>query len=279
MQVAFASPCACASLNVHSNASHVTKIAVAGATGGVGRLLCAQLVERGVHITALARNAPRARNVLPAAVHIFELEHLESDEGNALDGIDALALCVGTTAFPTRAWARGNTPRAVDVDFVRRLTNAAEKYSSSLRKIVLLSSIGTSRGAQFPFSILNLFGVLDAKREGEHIVRSMAKKCAIQYAIIRPGNLVGQPHTNIGSISLREDPAMEQVLLRTGDVGTGQLSRRAAADALAATLLWKGTDNLEFSIVQQKGKRPSHDEWERRLYQVAVGKSENAVCA
>lgn len=41
----------------------------------------------------------------------------------------------------------------------------------SLKRFVLLSSVGVTRADKFPFVILNAFGVLDAKAKGEAAVR------------------------------------------------------------------------------------------------------------
>ncbi len=64
--------------------------------------------------------------------------------------------------------------------------------------MTLLSSIGVERQSQFPFSILNLFGVLDAKLESERIFAKKAKEIGSKTIIIRPGRLVGAPFTNSG---------------------------------------------------------------------------------
>jgi hypothetical protein len=43
-----------------------------------------------------------------------------------------------------------------------------------VKKVVFLSSVGVLRTKQLPYSILNAFGVLDAKRDSEDLLRQMA---------------------------------------------------------------------------------------------------------
>ena len=64
--------------------------------------------------------------------------------------------------------------------------------------MTLLSSIGVERQSKFPFLILNLFGVLDAKLESEKIFAKRVKEIGSKSIIVRPGRLVGAPFTNTG---------------------------------------------------------------------------------
>lgn len=43
--------------------------------------------------------------------------------------------------------------------------------AKQVKKVVFLSSVGTLRSTQLPFSILNLAGVLDAKRDSEEAIK------------------------------------------------------------------------------------------------------------
>jgi putative NADH-flavin reductase len=100
-------------------------VLVVGATGGTGRQLVTQALDRGLHVTALARNPavlgidhPRLRvvggNVLDAAV---------IDE--TMRGHDAVLLALGHKRFfrPTRILSEGthNLLRAMERHGVRRL--------------------------------------------------------------------------------------------------------------------------------------------------------------
>ena len=61
----------------------------------------------------------------------------------------------------------------------------------------MVTSVGVERTGEMPFLVLNLFGVLDAKKAGEKAVEGAAAKGGFDYAVIRPGRLVGGPFTNL----------------------------------------------------------------------------------
>jgi uncharacterized protein YbjT (DUF2867 family) len=117
--------------------------------------------------------------------------------------VSAVVISVGTTAFPTTKWAGGNTPQAIDKDAVQRIAKAAQ-MSPGMKKIVLVTSVGVERTKEMPFLILNLFGVLDAKKSGEKAVKSAAGEAGFDYAIVRPGRLVGGPYTNLDLAKLMQ---------------------------------------------------------------------------
>lgn len=231
-------------------------IAVAGATGGVGRLVVSHLLADGHEVRALVRDVPRATAALPPGVLVAPVA-----DSAALADVEVLVIATGTTAFPTRAWRGGNTPAVVDDAGVRRLVYAAE----GLRRVVLLSSIGVLRVGVFPFSVLNLFGVLDAKRRGEEHLRAAAREKGFAYSIVRPGRLVGAPHTNPGALKREPHNAVLDVCVSRGDVGKGNLSRGAAADAVIASIDWPGDVDLEFSAIHVPGAAPQPDMWRKKL--------------
>ena len=101
------------------------------------------------------------------------------------EGLDAVVCCTGTTAFPSARWEGDNGPRQTDEVGVRNLVAAVQSASPSLRRFVLVSSIGVTRTGQFPFLILNAFGVLNAKAAGEKSLRDSG----MPYTILRPGRL------------------------------------------------------------------------------------------
>jgi uncharacterized protein YbjT (DUF2867 family) len=82
-------------------------------------------------------------------------------------------------------WKGGNTPEAIDKIAVARIAKAAAKGKST-KKVVLLTSIGVDRTKQMPFLILNLFGVLDAKKSGEDAMKAASTEGDFDYVIIRP---------------------------------------------------------------------------------------------
>jgi len=85
-----------------------------------------------------------------------------------------------------------------------------------------------------PFKILNLFGVLDAKRTGEDALKASAIANGVDYVILRPGRLVGGPFTNLDVARLlqTEGGADNGVDVAVGDNLLGDCKRDAAAEAI-----------------------------------------------
>lgn len=264
---------------------------VAGATGGVGRLVIDRLLAATIAssddidpssrpalpittIRALVRDEQRARSILPISNSNLSLYQLSTspsssssdDLKNALKGAAALIVCTGTTAFPTRAWRGGNTPKYIDDQFVHSLTTAVD--TQHIQRVVLASSIGTGNPSRFPFVILNLFGVLDAKKRGEQHVRTNAERLGHAYSIVRVGRLVGEPQTNVGMLRTEPDPNWKDIVVARGDNVAGDLSRETAADAIVFATRWTLKKNLDFSVVHALGCSPPAAKWERMLQSV-----------
>ncbi|CAN0158268.1 unnamed protein product [Discosporangium mesarthrocarpum] len=156
-------------------------VVVVGATGGVGRLVTESLVATDLFkVRGVVRDLEKAEETLGG------IKGLELVEGDILrrESLDAamkdascVVACTGTTAFPSGRWAGGNTPDAVDnlavINMLEAATDPANHAEGApLKRFVLLSSVGVGRRGSFPFSILNTFGVLDAKAKGEEAVRT-----------------------------------------------------------------------------------------------------------
>ena len=141
------------------------KVLVFGGTGGVGQLVARKLLARrgeggkdkayGVRVAA--RDANRARELLTPPVDeipeggggggtmdVVRLDLVGDDENSrstddemraAMEGAAAIVISVGTTAFPTKRWAGGNTPRAIDSEAVGRIARIASGVPT-LRRMV-----------------------------------------------------------------------------------------------------------------------------------------------
>lgn len=262
------------SFTLQPNCCH---IAVAGATGGVGRILVSRLLRGGKKVRALVRDKKSAQIVLPSEVDICEIGNLFDANAHAiskaLHKANVLAICTGTTAFPTNAWRNGNTPQAVDATGVHNLLRGLD--DNFIQRIVYISSIGTKRTNKWPFNVLNLFGTLNAKQQGEMFVKEAAKQFNCAHAIIRPGRLVGEPHTNVGMLRSDDDSVQQNVCLYPGDQGLGDVSRAAVAEAVYATICSSSTANYDFSVIQTTGEWPNASVWEEKLRHVQVSEDIN----
>jgi nucleoside-diphosphate-sugar epimerase len=266
-------------------------ILVVGGTGGVGQLVTQRLLQAGYTVRVASRNPERARTTLSL------VGHQEEDNGNdnsnnqqkdklevvqldlvpettsvldqqlsvALQGVAGVVISVGTTAFPTLKWRGGNTPQAIDADAVTRIVQAATTTTTKMKRIVLVTSVGVERTNEMPFTILNLFGVLDAKRTGEHALR---KACAdsqpnkVDFVIVRPGRLVGGPFTNydVARLLQLQGGAENGVDVAIGDSLLGDCKRDACAAAIVEAVRQPAATNIIFSLVSNTEKEALTDE-------------------
>lgn len=242
-------------------------VVVVGGTGGVGQLVTKKLASRGdLTVKATSRSKQKGIDLIDDdAVEVVALDLVNDDEATInkiIEGANALVISVGTTAFPTQRWAGGNTPEAVDKVAVSRIATAASSVPS-MKKIVLVTSVGVDRTKEMPFLILNLFGVLDAKKSGEDAVKKAATDGGFEYAIVRPGRLVGGPFTNLDIAKLLkvEGGAENGVDVAQGDSLLGDCKRDACAEAIVQCLVNDACTNVEFSLASNDEKALSDEQW------------------
>ncbi|MBD2268177.1 SDR family oxidoreductase [Anabaena sp. FACHB-1391] len=256
-------------------------ILVVGSTGGVGQLVVSKLLEKGLPIRILTRNAEKANKMFNDQVEIAIGDIREPDSLTAaMTNITSIICCTGTTAFPSSRWEFNqnpniielgitlfnplfledkakNTPTKVDNQGVTNLISSAPK---NLNRFVFVSSCGILRKHQFPFNILNLFGVLDAKEKGEQAIINSG----IPYTIIRPGRLIDGPYTSydLNTLLKATTAGKLNVVFKTGDIITGDSSRIDVAAACVESLFHQSAVNKVFEIVNQ-GNRPDTIDWEK----------------
>ena len=244
-------------------------VLVVGGTGGVGQLVTSKLLP-DYQVRVTSRDKERGEETIGTNeiknLQVMEFDLISGSDAQlqeALQGVSALVISVGTTAFPTMKWRGGNTPEAIDKVAVERLAEAASKIDS-VKRIVLLTSVGVDRTDEMPFVVLNLFGVLDAKKAGEEAVKATAaKNPKIDYAIVRPGRLVGGPFTNLDVARLMqiEGGAENGVDVAAGDALLGDCKRDACAEAVVQCLVNAACQNVEFSIVSNDDKALNEQQW------------------
>ena len=161
-------------------------ILIIGATGGTGRELVTQALERGYRVTALARH--------PAVVQVNN-ERLRVVQGDVLDysslesavkGHDAVLCALGHKQFfrPTRILSEGtsNLLRAMTAHHVRRLVcETALGIGSSAGRMGLYYTF-------FVLPIILPFYFWDKTRQEQAIAASLA-----DWVIVRPGALTNGP--------------------------------------------------------------------------------------
>jgi uncharacterized protein YbjT (DUF2867 family) len=249
--------------------SDLDKILVAGATGGVGQLVVAKLLAKNLSVRALTRSKAKAESMFDGRVELVEGDILKPDTlTQATDGISYIICCTGTTAFPSLRWdfanlfQPANNPEAVDGTGVKNLVMAAPK---DLKRFVFISSCGVLRKDQFPFNLLNAFGVLDAKLTGEKAITA----ANLPYTIIRPGRLIDGPYTSydLNTLLRAKTDGKKAVVIAKGDNLNGDASRIDVANACVESLFYDTTVNQDFSIINS-GDRPNDINWEELFRQL-----------
>ena len=158
------------------------RILIVGATGGTGRQLVAQALERDYIVTALVRN-PSRLNIDHPQLTIIQGNVLNPDSIDAaMDGQDAVVSALGHKRFfyPTRILSEGT----------RNILNAMETHG--VRRLVCESSLGIGDSAGrmgiyftfFTIPVVLPFYFWDKTRQERHIAESGA-----DWIIVRPGIL------------------------------------------------------------------------------------------
>ncbi|CAN4123198.1 unnamed protein product [Withania somnifera] len=129
-------------------------VLVVGGSGGVGQIVVASLLNRNVKLRLILRD-PEKATTLFGEQDEEKLQVWKGDtrspsgiDPSVFEGVTHVICCTGTTAFPSRRWDGDNTPERVDWDGVRNLVSALPK---SLKRIVLVSSIGVTKFNELPW--------------------------------------------------------------------------------------------------------------------------------
>jgi uncharacterized protein YbjT (DUF2867 family) len=244
-------------------------VLVAGATGGVGQLVVAKLLENNMSVRALTRNKDKASQMFDNRVEIAIGDICDRNTLTpATQGITQIICCTGTTAFPSLRWdfsnlfQAKNTPEEVDGEGVKNLVAVAPQ---DLKRFVFISSSGVLRKDSFPFNILNAFGVLDAKLRGEMAIQASG----LPYTIIRPGRLIDGPYTSydLNTLLRAKTDGKKAVVIERGDSLNGEASRIDVANACVQCLNYETTINRVFSIINS-GERSPAINWQRLFAQI-----------
>lgn len=241
-------------------------VLVVGGTGGVGQLVVARLLDRGVRTRALVRDPEKAETLFgkqdsdKLQILTGDTRHPEELNASVFEGVTDVICCTGTTAFPSKRWDGDNTPERTDWDGIRNLVAA---LPSSVKRFVLVSSVGVTKFNKLPWSIMNLFGVLKFKKMGEDFLQSSG----IAFTIIRPGRLTDGPYTSYDLNTLLKATAgtRRAVLIGQGDELVGEASRIDVAEACIQALYLECTIGQTYEINSVEGVGPGTDpkKWEK----------------
>lgn len=158
------------------------RVLIIGGTGGTGRKLVEQALERGYAVTALVRN-PSGLPIRHEHLTIMKGDILDaSSVGEAVQGQDAVVSALGHRRFlgPTRILSEGtrNVLRAMDTHGVPRLiTETSLGVGDSAGRMGLLYTL-------FVIPVILPFYFWDKARQERLIAAS-----SVEWVIVRPGAL------------------------------------------------------------------------------------------
>lgn len=159
-----------------------TRILIVGATGGTGRRLVAQALERGFWVTALARNPSKLR---------LEHQRLAVVQGNVLDSDSIETAMRGQEAvLSALGHKRYFYPTRIQSDGTMNVLRAMERHG--VRRFVCMSSLGIGDSAGrlgliytfFVIPVILPFYFWDKTRQEKAIAAS-----GVDWTIVRPGAL------------------------------------------------------------------------------------------
>ncbi|CAM0873226.1 unnamed protein product [Alopecurus aequalis] len=236
-------------------------VLVVGGTGGVGQLVVASLLTRKIKTRLLLRNPEKAVSLFgkqdESLLQVYEADtrNVDAFSPEMFEGVTHVICTTGTTAFPSKRWDGDNTPERVDWDGVRNFVSAMPQ---TIKRLVLVSSIGVTKYNEIPWSIMNLFGVLKYKKMAEDFVRNSG----IPFTIIRPGRLTDGPYTSYDLNTLLKATAGERraVEIGQGDKLVGEASRLVVAEACIQALDIESTQGQAYEISSVKGEGPGNDQ-------------------
>lgn len=235
-------------------------ILVVGGSGGVGQLIVASLLSRNIKSRLLLRDPEKATTLFgkqdegKLQVRKGDTRNPEDLDPSIFEGVTHVICCTGTTAFPSKRWDADNTPERVDWEGVRNLVSVIPQ---SVKRVVLVSSVGVTKFNELPWNIMNLFGVLKYKKMGEDFLCNSG----LPYTIIRPGRLTDGPYTSYDLNTLLKATAGQRraVLIGQGDKLAGEVSRLVVAEACIQALDIDLTRGKIFEINSVEGEGPDND--------------------
>ena len=194
------------------------RIAIIGASRGIGAELLKAAVEKGHEVTALVRDSAKLNASVPG-LKIIKGDILDlSSVASAIVGQEAICVCIGIS--PTR--------KPVDV-FSRGIQNIlAAIGKDSNQKLILITGIGAGdskgHGGFFYDRIINplLLGTSYADKDR---AESILKASNVEWLIVRPGFLTNGSRTG-----------KYRVIENLSGVTAGKISRADVADFILKQL-------------------------------------------
>jgi len=198
-------------------------VLVVGGTGRTGRLIAARLVERGVSVRALVRDAARGLEVLPPDVtqYVGDVRRSETLK-EPIAGARAVVIATCSSGAES-----GNDAESVDYYGTSNLIEQAA--AAGVEWVMFISTIHATRPEHYqdvePTS-------LGWKARAEEVVRSSD----VPYCIVRPGWLT-------------DDAGGDPLAVSQGDTTEGRISRADLADVCTHLLFHRAAVGKTFEVI------------------------------
>jgi putative NADH-flavin reductase len=215
------------SVSGEANRRQITRVLIVGATGGTGRQLVAQALERGHSVTAFARD-PSKLHVQHPQLTILQGDVLDyASVETAVRGHDAVLSALGHKRFfyPTRILSEGtrNIVRAMEAHTVPRFVcETALGIGNSAGRMGLYYTL-------FVVPVILPFYFWDKARQERLIASS-----SLEWVIVRPGALTNGEKRGSVRHGRRVGSFLRTVRISRADVADFMLNQMADATYLRA---------------------------------------------
>lgn len=167
----------------------MTRVAVVGGHGQIGRQLCQVLSARGHQAVAIGRRSDVAAEL--RAEYGVETRFLDIEESTAADFAVVFTGC-DAVVFTAGGGPDGNKERKRTVDLNGTLSSIAAAEQLGIPRFVQVSAMGVDAPADPALG--GVWGAyVAAKRDSDHAVRSSS----LDWTILRPGRLTDTPPTPV----------------------------------------------------------------------------------
>ncbi|MBT6094864.1 MAG: SDR family oxidoreductase [Rhodospirillaceae bacterium] len=186
------------------------KIIVFGATGSIGHLVVARLLEDGHCVTAFARNPGKLGINNPNLTLIAGNALDTANVNDAVDGQDAVIITLGSGIL------RGNAIRSQGT-----LNIIQAMHAHGVRRLICQSTLG----AHESWSNLNFFwkrvmfgGLLRAAFRDHELQETIVRASGLDWTIVRPGAFVDGPATGTYKEDIQPDEHKLSLKITRADV-------------------------------------------------------------
>jgi putative NADH-flavin reductase len=166
------------------------RVLIVGSTGGTGRELVSQALERGHQVTALARNPDKVK---------LRHENLKVVRGDVLDQASIDAAVAGQEAVVSAlGHKRWFYPTRIQSDGTRNILRAMEKHG--VRRFVCETALGIGStwwrmGLYYTLFVTPL--ILPFYFWDKHRQESVIRASSVDWIIVRPGMLTNGPKRGV----------------------------------------------------------------------------------